>query len=71
MTRTEQITVSKTNWQDLALPVVLLITGIILLGGDWIGLLSLDRIQNLWPVSFILVGLIELGPVAQKRTGDF
>ncbi len=68
MTRSEQISAPKTNWQDLALPMVLLITGIILLGGDWMGLLSLDRIQNLWPVSFILVGLIELGPVARKES---
>ena len=50
------------EWQDLALPTVLLLTGLILVGGDWLGMLSLDRIQNLWPATFILVGLAELEP---------
>ena len=68
MTRSEQISAPKTNWQDVALPSILLLTGIILLGGDWLGVLSLDNIQNLWPVSFILVGLIELAPVARKES---
>jgi hypothetical protein len=49
------------SWQDIALPMILLLTGIILLGGDWAGFLSLDRIANLWPCAFILAGLVELG----------
>ena len=48
------------NFESLALPVILLLTGLILVGGDRVGLLSLDRIQNLWPVALILVGLSDL-----------
>ena len=55
------------RWQDLALPLVLLVTGIILMGGDWFGVLSLDRIQNLWPTAFILTGLIELVPAEGRN----
>ena len=51
------------DWQSLALPFVLMITGAILLAGDGFGLLSLDRIQNLWPMAVILVGLADLMPV--------
>jgi hypothetical protein len=47
-------------WETIALPIVLIITGIILLGGDYLGILSLDRIQNLWPVAVIAIGLVEL-----------
>jgi hypothetical protein len=54
------------EWQDLALPMVLLLTGLILMGGDWLGMLSLDRIQNLWPAAFILVGLAELEPFRRE-----
>jgi hypothetical protein len=50
------------DWQTLALPLVLIVTGAILLAGDGFGLLSLDRIQNLWPMAVILVGLADLLP---------
>jgi hypothetical protein len=50
------------DWQTLALPLVLIVTGAILLAGDGFGLLSLDRIQNLWPVAVILIGLADLLP---------
>ena len=46
--------------EDVILPAVLLLTGLILIGGDRAGILSLDRIQNLWPVALILVGLTDL-----------
>ncbi len=46
--------------ESLILPVILLLTGLILVGGDRVGILSLDRIQNLWPVALILVGLSDL-----------
>lgn len=46
--------------ESLVLPVILLLTGLILIGGDRVGLLSLDQIQNLWPVALILIGLSEL-----------
>ena len=55
---------SKKDWQGLALPFVLIITGAILLAGDGFGLLSLDRIQNLWPMAVILVGLASLMPTS-------
>lgn len=46
--------------ESLIVPVILLLTGLILVGGDSAGVLSLDRIQNLWPVALILIGLSEL-----------
>ncbi len=46
--------------ETIALPVVLLLTGLILIGGDRVGVFSLDRIENLWPVALILVGLSDL-----------
>jgi hypothetical protein len=52
---------SNKQWQDIALPLILFLTGVILLGGDWLGVLSLDRIANLWPCAFILAGLAEAG----------
>jgi len=55
---------SKKDWQGLALPFVLIVTGAILLAGDGFGLLSLDRIQNLWPLAVILVGLAGLMPTS-------
>jgi hypothetical protein len=50
------------DWQNLALPFVLMITGVILLAGDRFGFLSLDQIQNLWPMAVILAGLADLMP---------
>jgi hypothetical protein len=58
---------SKVLWQDLALPLVLLLTGLVLLAGDYVGVLSLDRVQNLWPVAFILTGLVELVPIESRE----
>ena len=46
-----------SSFEALVLPVVLLLTGLILIGGDRVGILSLDRIQNLWPMALIIVGL--------------
>ncbi len=46
--------------ESLIVPVILLLTGLILVGGDSAGILSLDRIQNLWPVALILIGLGDL-----------
>ncbi|MDQ2712478.1 MAG: hypothetical protein M3Y24_09670 [Acidobacteriota bacterium] len=48
------------EFENLILPVILLLTGLILIGGDHVGLLSLDRIENLWPVALILVGLSDV-----------
>ncbi len=57
-----QISNWKQDWEDVALPIILMLTGLILLGGSGLGMVSLDRIQNLWPVALILVGLSELIP---------
>jgi hypothetical protein len=56
-----------SSWQNLAIPIVLLITGLILIGGDGVGLLSLDRIQNFWPLALILVGVMELPSEKKQR----
>lgn len=58
---------SSVSWQDIALPAILLLTGVTLLGGDWLGLLSLDRIANFWPCSFILAGLAEWSGSSSKQ----
>jgi hypothetical protein len=55
------------SWQSVAIPIVFLLTGLILIGGDGMGLLSLDRIQNFWPLSLIVVGVMEL-PSVRKRS---
>jgi hypothetical protein len=47
----------RVQWQDIALPLILFLTGIVLMGADWIGVLSLDRIANLWPSALVLIGL--------------
>lgn len=50
----------QNDWQGIVLPMVLVLTGSILIGGDVLGVLSLDRIQNYWPVAVIVVGLADL-----------
>ncbi len=50
----------RSELESLIVPVILLLTGLILIGGDSAGILSLDRIQNLWPVALILIGLSDL-----------
>lgn len=49
----------RRQFESLILPLVLLLTGLILVGGDRMGILSLDRIQNLWPMALILIGLTD------------
>lgn len=48
------------DWQGTVLPIVLMLTGLVLIGGDLTGLLSLDNVQNYWPVAVIVVGLTDL-----------
>jgi len=50
---------TRMDWEGLALPLVLMLTGIVLLIGSWVGVFSLDRIQNLWPGAIIVIGLAE------------
>jgi hypothetical protein len=52
----------RMDWESIAIPIILMVTGIVLLGGDYLGFLSLERIQNLWPVAVIMVGVLELLP---------
>ena len=52
----------KQNWESLALPIILMLTGLVLLIASGLGVVSLDRIQNLWPEALVLVGLTELIP---------
>lgn len=58
----KQIANWKQNWESLALPVILMLTGLVLVAASGFGVVSLDRIQNLWPVALVLVGLTELIP---------
>jgi hypothetical protein len=62
----KRMTAQYTDWETIAIAVVLIATGLILMGGDWAGILSLDRIQNLWPVALIAVGLSDL--LSQRGT---
>jgi hypothetical protein len=48
------------DWQSLAMPVVLILTGLLLMMGEGLGLLSEVRVENLWPMAVLLVGLSEL-----------
>ena len=59
--------VSRMDWESVVIPIILMLTGVILLVGDRLGVLSLDRIQNLWPVGVILIGLTELARVRNGR----
>ena len=56
------------SWQSLAIPLVMLFTGLILVGGDRVGILSLDRIQNFWPLALIVVGVMELPAQRRQRS---
>ena len=57
---TNRITSHYMDWETIAVAIVLMATGFFLLGGDLFGILSLDRIQNLWPVALIVVGVFDL-----------
>ncbi len=65
--KTKRLSTWQANWQEVALPIVLMLTGLILLGGDYIGVLSLDRIQDLWPLAVIVIGLAELVPLSGRQ----
>jgi hypothetical protein len=65
----KEIDAFRMDWKSLLLPVVLMLTGITVLAVAAYGLVSLDRVQNLWPVAIILVGLADLfnqGPAAER-----
>ena len=60
--KTNQLTDRRTDWESFALPLVLMLTGFVLIVGNWLGVLSLDRVQHLWPGAIIVIGLAELMP---------
>jgi len=60
----------RSQLESLIVPVILLLTGLILIGGDSAGVLSLDRIQNLWPTALILIGLSELLTTTDDEPGS-
>lgn len=49
-----------SEFEEVAAPVVLLLTGLFLTGGVCLQWLSLDRMQNLWPAALLLSGLVEM-----------
>lgn len=63
----QNITSCQNDWADIALPVVLMITGLILLGGDYLGMLSLDRVQNFWPLALMVIGFLDLMPRSEMN----
>jgi len=67
---TTQITPRRTDWETLGVAFILIATGFVLLGGDLFGVLSLDRIQNLWPVSLIVAGVIDWFSNDSSRPGS-
>ena len=50
------------DWPNLAVPVVLILTGLLLMTGEGLGFLSGVRVENLWPMAVLLIGLSELSP---------
>ena len=46
--------------ETTGIALVLIATGSILLGGDFLGWLSLDNIRNLWPIALIAIGALDL-----------
>ncbi len=48
------------SFENLFLPLVLILTGVFVLAGANWGIVSLDRTKDLWPAAMILVGLVEL-----------
>ncbi|MBV8069195.1 MAG: hypothetical protein JO270_04770 [Acidobacteriaceae bacterium] len=50
------------DWQSLAAPAVLILTGLLLVIGELLGIVSVVRIENLWPMAVLLIGLSELSP---------
>jgi len=64
-------TARREMWETLLLPVVLMLTGALVLAGAHYGLVSLDRLKDLWPAAIIMVGLTEiLTDTSTKDGGD-
>ncbi len=59
--QSKQIHARQSTWEIAAIGIVLIVTGSILLGGDFLGVLSLDNVRNLWPLALIVTGVTDLG----------
>jgi hypothetical protein len=56
----KELDTRQMDWKSLFLPIVLILTGALVLAVAGYGLVSLDRVQDLWPAAIILVGLADL-----------
>jgi hypothetical protein len=56
----QNIYAPESAWETIAIGIVLIATGLILVGGDYLGVLSLDNVRNLWPMGLIAIGLVDL-----------
>jgi hypothetical protein len=65
---TEELSSRERDWESLLLPIVLMLTGALVLAVADYGLVSLDRVRDLWPAAIILVGLADLLP--QGRSAE-
>jgi hypothetical protein len=63
----KQLYSAESAWHTLAIGIVLIVTGTTLLGGDYLGLLSLDNVRNLWPVALIAVGILDLNSFSERQ----
>lgn len=58
------------EWEEVALPIAMILTGLILIGGAMMGFVSLERIQNCWPIALISIGVMELfAPARNAKQG--
>lgn len=62
-----QIAAHDSAWTTIATAIVLIATGSILLGGDYLGVLSLDNVRNLWPLALIAIGFIDLNNSGSRQ----
>lgn len=63
----EQTQTRESMWETIAIAIVLIATGSILLGGDYVGILSLDNIRNLWPLALIATGIVDLKTASERE----
>ena len=64
----KQLYAAESTWETIAISIVLIATGAILLGGDYLGFLSLDNVRNLWPLTLIVIGVMDLKAVDGRQT---
>jgi hypothetical protein len=66
---TKELETRERDWESLLVPAVLMATGVLVLAGADFGVVSLDRIKDLWPAAIILVGLADLLPEGSRERG--